>query len=103
LAIASDKRLPQAADIPTLQELGYPITAGTMRGFSFTAGVPKDAVMTMETALKKTHDSPAWKEFAQRNIFQDVFLGSTEFTQFLAKRFVQYKEFYDAIGLGKKQ
>ena len=102
LAIASDKRLPQAADIPTLQELGYPITAGTMRGFSFPAGVPKDAVMTMETALKKTHDSPAWKEFAQRNIFQDVFLGSTEFTQFLTKRLQEYREFYDAIGMGKK-
>ena len=103
LAIASDKRLPQAPDVPTLQELGYPITAGTMRGFSFTAGVPRDAVMTMESALKKAHDSPAWKEFAQRNIFQDVFMGSTEFAQFLVKRMAEYKDFYDAIGIGKKQ
>ena len=103
LAIASDKRLPQAPDVPTLQELGYPITAGTMRGFGFTAGVPKEAVVTMETALKKAHDSPAWKEFAQRNIFQDVFLGGTEFAQFLVKRMAEYKDFYDAIGVGKKQ
>ena len=103
LAIASDKRLPQAPDVPTLQELGYPITAGTMRGFSFTAGVPKEAVVTMETALKKAHDSPAWKEFAQRNIFQDVFLGGAEFSQFLVKRMAEYKDFYDAIGVGKKQ
>jgi putative tricarboxylic transport membrane protein len=103
LAIASDKRLPQAPDVPTLQELGYPITAGTVRGFSFTAGVPKEAVVTMETALKKAHDSPAWKEFAQRNIFQDVFMGSTEFAQFLVKRMAEYKDFYDAIGVGKKQ
>jgi putative tricarboxylic transport membrane protein len=103
LAIASDKRLPQAADVPTLLELGYPISAGTMRGFSFTAGVPKDAVVTMETALKKVHDTPAWKEFAARNIFQDVFLGSAEFTQFLSKRMLQYKDFYDAIGLNKRQ
>ena len=103
LAIASDKRLPQAPDVPTLQELGYPITAGTMRGFGFTAGVPKEAVVTMEAALKKAHDSPAWKEFAQRNIFQDVFLGSAEFSQFLVKRMAEYKDFYDAIGVGKKQ
>ncbi len=103
LAIASDKRLPQAPDVPTLQELGYPITAGTMRGFGFTAGVPKEAVVTMETALKKAHDSPAWKEFAQRNIFQDVFLGGAEFSQFLVKRMAEYKDFYDAIGVGKKQ
>ena len=102
LAIAADKRLPQAPDVPTLQELGYPITAGTIRGFTFTAGVPKEAVATMETALKKAHDSAEWKEIAKRNIFQDIFMGSTEFAQFLAKRMIEYKEYYDAIGLGKK-
>lgn len=102
LAIASDKRLPQAPDVPTLQELGYPITAGTIRGFTFTAGVPREAVTTMEAALKKAHESPEWREIAKRNIFQDVFMGSTEFSQFLAKRLIEYREFYDAIGLGKK-
>lgn len=102
LAITADRRLPQAPDVPTMQELGYPITAGTMRGFTFTAGVPREAVVTMEAALKKAHDSPEWKEIAKRNIFQDVFMGSAEFTQFLAKRMVQYGEFYDAIGMGKK-
>lgn len=103
LAITADKRLPQAPDVPTLQELGYPISAGTIRGFTFTAGVPKEAVVTMEAALKKAHDSPEWKELAKRNIYQDVFMGSAEFTKFLAARMVEYKEFYDAIGLGKKQ
>ena len=103
LAIASDKRLPQAPDVPTVQELGYPITAGTMRGFSFTAGVPREAVVTMESALKKAHNSPAWKEFAQRNIFQDVFMSGTELAQFLVKRMAEYKDFYDAIGVGRKQ
>ena len=103
LAISADKRLPQAPDVPTMQELGYPITAGTIRGFTFTAGVPKEAVVTMEAALKKAHDSAEWKEIAQRNIFQNVFLGSTEFTKFLASRLEEYREFYDAIGLGKKK
>ncbi len=102
LAIASDKRLPQAPDVPTLQELGFPITAGTIRGFTFTAGVPKEAVTTMEAALKKAHDSTEWKEIAKRNIFQDIFMGSAEFTQFLSARMQEYKAFYDAIGLAKK-
>ena len=103
LAIAADQRLPQAPDTPTLQELGYPITAGTIRGFTFTAGVPKEAVVTMETALKKAHDSAEWKEIAKRNIFQNIYMGSTEFAQFLTHRMPLYKDFYDAIGLGKKQ
>ena len=103
LGITSDNRLPQAPDVPTLQELGYPIVLGTLRGFSMTAGVPKEAVVTMETALKKAHDSAEWKEVARRNVFQNVFMGSADFTAYLHKRFPEYKEYYDAIGLNKKQ
>jgi putative tricarboxylic transport membrane protein len=103
LAISADKRLPQAPDVPTMIELGYPITAGTIRGFTFTAGVPKEAVAVMETALKKTHDSPEWKDIARRNIFQDVYMGPVDFAKFLQSRMAEYREFYDAIGLGKKQ
>jgi len=101
LAIAADRRLPQAPDVPTLQELGYPITAGTIRGFTFTSGVPKEAVVTMEGALEKVSKTPEWKEVVKRNIYQDIFMGSAEFTKFLAQRMEEYRGFYDAVGLGK--
>ena len=103
LAISADRRLPQIPDVPTLLELGFPITAGTIRGFTFTAGVPKEAVATMESALEKVHKSAEWKEFARRHIFQDIFMGSAEFSKFLVQRLEEYKGFYDAVGLGKKQ
>jgi putative tricarboxylic transport membrane protein len=101
LAISADRRLPHAPDTPTLLELGYPITAGTIRGFAFNAGVPKEAVTTMEAALERAHKSPAWKELAKRSLFQDVFMGSAEFTKFLAIRMEEYRGYYDAIGVGK--
>ena len=101
LAISADRRLPQAPDVPTLQELGYPITAGTIRGFTFGAGVPKEAVAAMETALREVHNSQAWKEIVKRNIFQDVFLGSADFAKFLAVRLEEIRGFYDSIALGK--
>ena len=103
LAISADRRLTHAPDVPTLQELGYPITAGTIRGFTFPAGVPKEAVITMEKALEQAHKSAAWQELAKRNIFQDVFMGSAEFTKFLAVRYEEYKGFYEAVGLGKQK
>jgi len=87
--------------VPTLTELGYPITAGTIRGFTFAAGVPREAVTTMEAALEQVHKSPGWKEFVTRNIFQDVFLGSSAFSKFLAQRLEEYKTFFDDVGLGK--
>ncbi|HKA40613.1 MAG TPA: tripartite tricarboxylate transporter substrate binding protein [Burkholderiales bacterium] len=101
LAVAADRRLPQAPDVPTLHELGYPITAGTIRGFTFMAGVPKEAVATMEAALAQVHKSSTWKEIASRNIFQDTFMGSAEFTKYLAVRMKEYSDFYDAIGYAK--
>lgn len=103
LAITADRRLPQAPDVPTLQELGYPITAGTIRGFTFTAGVPKEAVATMEAAMEQVHKSAAWKEIVKRNIYEDVFMGSAEFTKFLVTRMAEYSVFYEAVGLGKKK
>ena len=103
LAIAADRRLPQAPDVPTLHELGYPVSAGTIRGFTFTAGVPKEAVATMEAALQKVHNSPEWKDIVKRNMYQDVFMGSAEFTRFLAARLEEYRGFYDAIGLSKQK
>jgi len=103
LAISSDKRLPQAPDVPTLQELGYPITAGTIRGFTFTAGVPKEAVVTMEAALEKVHKSAAWQDLMKRNVYQDIFLGSADFTKFLAQRAEEYRGFYEAITAAKKK
>jgi putative tricarboxylic transport membrane protein len=101
LAISASQRLPQAPDVPTLQELGYGITAGTIRGFTFAAGVPKDAVVTMETALQAVHKAPAWKEFVARNLFQDIFMGSAEFAKFLQQRLDEARPFYDDVGLGK--
>jgi putative tricarboxylic transport membrane protein len=103
LAISSEKRLPSAPDIPTLRESGYAITAGTIRGFTFNAGVPQEAVKTMETALEQVHKSAAWKDLAKRNLYEDTFMGSEEFTKYLAARYKEYSGFYDAIQLAKQK
>jgi tripartite-type tricarboxylate transporter receptor subunit TctC len=103
LAVTTDKRLPQAPDYPTLKELGYDIDAGTLRGFTFNAAVPDSAVKTMEAALRKAHETPEWKEFARRALYQDIFLGHEEFAKFLQRKYVEYSDFYDAIGLAKKK
>jgi putative tricarboxylic transport membrane protein len=103
LAIASERRLPQAPDVPTLREPGYPIIAGTIRGFTFTAGVPKEAFATMEAALEKVQKSAEWKELAKRNIFEDVFTGTAQLTKYLAIRMEKYRGYFGAIGLAKQK
>ena len=86
LAVTGEKRLPAVPDAPTMKELGYAISVGTGRAFAMPAGVPKEAAATMEGALKRVHDSAAWKEFASRFMYEDMYMGSAETAQYLVKR-----------------
>ena len=47
------------------------------------------------------HDSPAYKEYAERNIFEDKYLGSAEFAEYLVQRRVEAEEFLRTIGVLK--
>ena len=64
-------------------------------------GVPKEAAVTMEGALKRVYDSPAYKEYAERNMFEDAYLGSAEFAQQLVKDRAELVTFLKHIGLVK--
>ena len=101
LAVTGERRFAKAPDIPTLKELGYNIVAATGRGFMMPGGVPKDAAAAMEAALKRVHDSPAYKEYSERNMFENMFLGGAEFSQYLVKRREEMQEFLRAVGLLK--
>lgn len=101
LAVTGERRFARAPDVPTLKELGYNIVAATGRGFAMPAGVPKEAASTMEAALKRVHDSPAYKDYAERNIFEDKYLGSAEFGEYLVKRRDEMQDFLKQVGILK--
>jgi putative tricarboxylic transport membrane protein len=101
LAVSSLMRLPVVPDTPTLKELGYDINIGTGRGFAMPAGVPKEAAAHMEGVLKGVFNSAAWKEHAARNFYENLWMGSAEYTKYLAERSGQVREFQQGIGLLK--
>lgn len=101
LAVTGERRFARAPEVPTLKELGFNIVAATGRGFAMPAGVPKEAAVAMEAALKRVHDSPAYKDYAERNIFEDKYLGSAEFAQYLAVKRLENEEFLKVIGVLK--
>jgi putative tricarboxylic transport membrane protein len=102
LAVTTEQRMPALPDVPTLTELGYKVQIGTGRGFVMPAGVPKESAAAMEALLEKVHKSARWREYAVNNLYEDRWMGSTEFTQYLAAQRTAQREFVDAIGLGKK-
>jgi putative tricarboxylic transport membrane protein len=101
LAVTGERRFARAPEVPTLKEQGFNIVAATGRGFAMPAGVPKEAAAAMEAALKRVYDSAAYKEYSERNIFEDKYLPSAEFAKFLAARRVENEEFLKTIGVLK--
>jgi putative tricarboxylic transport membrane protein len=102
LAVTTEQRMPALPDVPTLTELGYKVQIGTGRGFVMPAGVPKEAAAAMEALLEKVHKSPRWREYAVNNLYEDRWMGSAEFTRYLAEQRAAQREFVEALGLGKK-
>jgi putative tricarboxylic transport membrane protein len=102
LAVTTEQRMPALPDVPTLTELGYKVQIGTGRGFVMPAGVPREAAAAMEALLEKVHKSARWREYAVNNLYEDRWMGSAEFTRYLAEQRTAQREFVESIGLGKK-
>lgn len=101
LAVTGERRFKQAPDVPTLKELGYNTVIATGRGFGMAPGVPKEAAAVMEKALKRVYDSPAYKEYAERNMFEDAYLNSADFAKALVAQRADQLEFLKAVGIVK--
>lgn len=102
LAVPAEQRLPGLPDVPTLRELGYNIHVGGGRGFAMPAGVPKEAAAIMEAALERAHKSPQWRDYATRNMYENTYMGSAAFSQYLAKNMPAIGEFMEAVGIKKQ-
>jgi tripartite-type tricarboxylate transporter receptor subunit TctC len=98
LAVTSLTRLPQQPDLPTAIEAGYKIDAGTLRGFAFTVGVPREAAVLMEKVLERVHKTPAWQEHVKRHYYEDRYLGNAEYSKLLVRRTEEYRAFFAEVG-----
>jgi putative tricarboxylic transport membrane protein len=101
LAVTSATRLAIVPDAPTLKESGINLHVGTGRGFVMPAGVPKDAAARMEATLAKVHKTPQWKEHADKNFYENIWMGSAEYAKHLEERRAQHGEFLRAVGIMK--
>jgi len=102
LAVTTGQRMPALPDVPTLTELGYKVQIGTGRGFVMPAGVPKEAAAAKEALLEKVHKSARWQEYAVNDLYENLWMGSAEFSRYLIEQRAAQKEFVDSLGLGKK-
>jgi putative tricarboxylic transport membrane protein len=102
LAVSTAKRMPSLPDVPTITELGYNVEIGTGRGFGMPAAVPREAVAFMESTLAKAHKSPIWRDYSEKNKYEDRWMGAAEFAKYLGEQRVAQAEFVRSIGLDRK-
>jgi len=101
LAVPAEQRLAGLPDVPTLKELGFNIHVGGGRGFAMPAGVPREAAAVMEAAMERAHKSAPWKEYATKNMYEDTYMGSTAFSQYLTRNLPVIGEFMVSVGIKK--
>lgn len=98
LAVSGNKRIP-GVDVPTLKELGVPVTAANWRGVFAPPGInakQKQALIDYMTALNK---SQAWKDIVAQRKWTDVFLAGDAFAKELAEDIAETEAAMKELGL----
>jgi tripartite-type tricarboxylate transporter receptor subunit TctC len=60
LAVATEERVPEFPDTPTLRELGVDVVASSSRGVSFPAGTPVEYADRMAAAIAAASQEPGY-------------------------------------------
>jgi tripartite-type tricarboxylate transporter receptor subunit TctC len=99
LAVTGPRRSPALPNVPTLSEAGVPgYEVTTWTGVVGPAGMPREIVMTLNAAINKAIQSPAFKERFGR-IGDEPAVGSPEdFAATLAKDSAKWKDVIQRSG-----
>ena len=102
LGVASDKRIPELPNVPTMKEAGVPMVANAWYGVMLPAGAPKDVTEKLNAAFNKVLKDPEVRKNLQ-SIGAQVDGGSvTEFTKFSQSEIKRYEGIVKMSGAPKE-
>ena len=90
LAVASEKRVPILADIPTCKEAGYDIVQSIWRGLTVPKGTPKEISDKLESVFKQTLEDPEAIDAMLKAGVNPVWMDHVEFTKFMEQEHAFY-------------
>ena len=91
LGVASEKRIPELPNVPTMRESGVPMVANAWYGVMLPAGAPKELTEKLNAAFNKVLNDPEVKRSLQ-SIGAQVDGGSVaEFTRFSQSEIKRYE------------
>ena len=102
LGVASEKRIPELPNVPTLREAGVPMVANAWYGVMLPAGAPKELTEKHNAAFNKVLNDPEVKKSLQ-SIGAQVDGGSVaEFTRFSQSEIKRYEGIVKMSGAPKE-
>ena len=102
LGVASDKRIPELPNVPTMKETGVPMVANAWYGVMLPAGAPKDVTEKLNAAFNKVLKDPEVRKHLQ-SIGAQVDGGSVaEFTKFSQSEIKRYEGIVKMSGAPKE-
>jgi len=101
LAYMGDERSAKYKDIPTLKELGVPVSTGTWRGVFGPKGMPEDLVKKLEETLMKALASKDFIDFMNSRGFGIRVFSAKEWGEFTRQAGEQFGVVMKEAGLVK--
>ncbi len=103
LAVAAQKRLKDAPDVPTFAEKGYKFYWEQMRGVVGPANMPPEAVKWWQDTLKKVVATEKWqKDYIKRNLLTPTDWTGDRALKYLDGLHSKYEEALKGIKAGSK-
>ncbi len=92
LAIGDDSRLASLPDVPTMKELGYPMTAYAWYGIYAPAGTPRDIIELLNREVGKVVASPEISNRLKDNGGVPIIGTPEQFADFVKADYEYWKE-----------
>jgi putative tricarboxylic transport membrane protein len=83
IIVTSEKRLPEAPDVPSLKELGYNVTFSNWRGYFAPPGISAQKAVEYADLLQAMYDTPEWETVRQRQGWSNLYQSGASFRKFL--------------------
>ncbi len=98
LAISSAKRHPLLPDVPTFDELGYPIEEYTWVGFFAPAGTPPEIVQKLNAAINKALEMPEVRQRFEPLTLEPVGGSPRQFTDYVQQEIAKWAKVIQETG-----
>jgi len=102
LAVTTERRLKSWPEVPTMKELGYPLTIDSPIGIGGPAGLPDPVVKALHDAFKFAIEQPPVLALFEKLDQSPRYMGTAELNRYVARSEVEQKELLTHYGFARK-